>query len=285
MTTSQVPVDLHQHIQQEPDVSKLSFNKVVDLIRETYGERCIVGVVNFRDVNTRGLRDDRRYEDFTNLKGYKRQNYGDHINVGQVRIIKVQEIPAIHEGMEVHIICVGLKEEEHIEPRRNLLEVLSEIKRRNLISIIDHPFARAGIGRYLAKDKTLEKKVLSSVTGIELFNGLTERSFPFVGDGNSNKRTQEYFDSIKEEYPNLGAIVGTDGQSLKALRYASYSLLDIQTDEENFDLQLVQRLQKAIRKHRNIERDKRVPQSRYEMLKHIYGIISEEGIKHTLSRL
>lgn len=285
MKQKAVPVDLHQHLQTHPDISKVSFNQVIDLIRSTYGDECIVGLTNFRDYDSKGLRDDHRYEDFTSLKGYARKSYGNHIRVGNVRVIKVQEVPVLYEGKEVHLLCIGLKEGEHIEPRKDLLKTLHEMGERELITILDHPFARSGIGELLVNDKTLEKKVLPLVTSLEVFNGITAKSFPLVSDGKANERAQHYFDAVKEAYPELGAIVGTDGQSLNAVRNGSYSLINVQLSEEGTDSQLIKRLGAAMRSHRSTENDRKVPQSRFEIFGHVVGIVKEGGIKHTLSRL
>ena len=95
MKNKLIPVDLHHHLQTSPDISKLSFNEVVDLIRGAYGDRCVVGITNFRDYDRKGLRDDTRYEDFIKLDGFRRQEYDGHIKVDEIRIIKVQEVPLL----------------------------------------------------------------------------------------------------------------------------------------------------------------------------------------------
>ncbi len=280
-----IRADFHQHLQQSPNFSTVSFNKIIDLTRKSLCQDRypgMLGLVNFQDT----AREDHRYEQFINLLGYDRQNLNRAIQVKgnpPLWIIKVQEIPLIHEDQEVHVLAIGIPEKKQIKPRMNLQDTMKAIQDLEGILVWDHPFSTAGIGKHL-NNHYVEEEILSQTDALEIYNGLLDRWIPGIVPSRSNKKAINYYRTKHQRYPHLGALAGSDGQTITALKNPSYTDLYFQGDLTKLTgIDFINEVRERIRAHRFMP-EKTVSQPRSEVLKHAFGIIKEEGLGKTLKR-
>tara|TARA_Y100000310_G_C20518098_1_gene732232 strand:- start:14 stop:751 length:738 start_codon:yes stop_codon:yes gene_type:complete len=213
--------DLHNHLKTKA-YYKSTINQVIDISRDRLGSGGILGLANC---------DDLRYEEFVDLKGYERENFGTHIYIPEkeITVVKGQEV-FTKQG---HILCIGLPKNKHVKSK-NLEDALKEARDLGTITIVDHPFFYQGCGDYLNANPEL----LDFFDAIEVHNGEA-----FYG----NKKAKEFYDELKNYY-DIGAISSSDGHSLYEIG-SSYSILNI----NNFNLQS---LRNSIRAPRDVSLDK-----------------------------
>jgi hypothetical protein len=196
-----VYADLHNHLRTQGNVSGL-FNKTIDTARARLGIGGVVGLVNF---------SDRRYEKFSEQKGYERQDLGNALYVPSkdILIVKGQEVPTTGG----HLLVLGLERDRHIKEGRTLEDTIKEAKENNTIIIADHPFYWQGIGPKLI----LSPDLLDSLDAIEVHNG--EAAFSLFGlfPKDANTRAQEYFFNVGSIRENIAAFVSSDGHSIREL--------------------------------------------------------------------
>jgi hypothetical protein len=201
-----VKADLHNHLRTSSNLSDSDFNATINTSLRRLGPEGIVGLVNF---------DDKRYEQFINLKGYERTYVGEKSNgiyayaprQRGIFVIKGQEVPT----QEGHLLVFGLGKDVHLKQHRNLKDTLKEAKDNNGIVVVDHPFHSHGLGTYLEHNKDM----INEIDAIEVHNGeaalgLPHTPFPY----RANQKAQEFYDRMKQEFPHLGALSSSDGHSL-----------------------------------------------------------------------
>lgn len=197
-----VKADLHNHLRTSGRYYEGDFNRVVEHASRKLGAGAVLGVINFLDW---------RYEHLINSKGYERQNLGENKNgiyvpEKDIYLIRGQEIPT----KEGHLLVLGTGEGSYLKKERKIEDTIKEAKDQNAIIVVEHPFYLAGLGSYLEKNLEL----LEQVDAIEIYNstaafGLPFSPFPF----RANKKAQEFYAKIKQDFPHLGAISSSDGHS------------------------------------------------------------------------
>lgn len=216
---TKIRADLHNHLRTSSRCYDSDFNRAVDIAVERLGKGGIFGVVNFAD---------KRYENFIGLKGYERvyvgeKNNGIYVPQKNILVIKGQEVPT----KEGHILVAGLGKDVHLRENRTLQDTLKEAKDNNGVIIVDHPFHSHGLGNYLESNLS----TLESIDAIEVYNGeaafgIPKTPFPY----RANKKAQEFYDRIKQDFPHLGVLSSSDGHSI-------YELGRSWTEIDSLDLQ------------------------------------------------
>jgi len=232
-----VQADLHNHIQTGGRIKDGCFDKVIAaLCRKSIG---MIGVINF---------DDDRYEQLVNCKGSGRNDRGFYVRLyGGLTLIKGQEIPT----KQGHLLALGLKKNVHLKSGKTLEDTIAEAKDENAVIIADHPMYFEGCGDYLMKNPKLLKKI----DAIEVYNATTSLGIPGTPlKSGTNKKAQEWFNSIKDEYPNLGCISSSDGHSLYEIG-RNYITIDEKV-KEHLLVKGIEPLREAIRGHRDFSNDK-----------------------------
>ena len=232
-------VDLHNHFKHGSYFSNGDFNRVVNIIEKKLGPNSIVGLVNF---------DDSRYETFSNLPGYEREDFGNAIYLPDKGIViaKGQEI----ETKEGHVLVMGLQKSKHLRSSRSLSleDAVKEARDNNGIIIADHPFYIDGIGQYLEKNPSL----LEYFDAIEVHNGEAVW-LPLFTPRNANQKARGFYEEIKSDF-DIGALSSSDGHSFGEIG-SSYSYLP-QIEFRDSET-LTSSLRKAIREHKNLDNDRR----------------------------
>ncbi len=193
-----IKADLHNHFATiGSDIN--NFNEAIDAIRKKLGEGGICGLVNF---------EDKRYEAFSGLKGYEREDIGNAVYVPekQVLVVKGQEVPT----KQGHLLVLGLQKDVFLRKARSLEDTIKEARDNNGIIIADHPFYKCGIGNYLAKNE----KPLEEIDAIEVYNGEANLYIPLITRIGTNTKAQVFYEFAKKYYPDLGSFVSSDGHSL-----------------------------------------------------------------------
>jgi len=202
-----IKADLHNHLRTSSNISEL-FNPTVDLIQKRLGVGGIIGLINFAD---------HRYEDFTQEKGYKRNNFRNAIYVPEkdVLVVKGQEVPTA----EGHLLVLGLEEEKHLKAGRPVLDSIKEAEEEyGGIVIADHPFGRDGLGPFFVNEHKKSSSQFYRLKGWEIYNGEAA-----LWSGANNKAKSAY------ELYNLGSyaigeLISSDGHSLAEIGRSYTSL-------------------------------------------------------------
>jgi len=124
------------------------------------------------------------------------------------------------------LLFLGTSYGTNMTPESTFELAVEEGRRKGAIIGLDHPFARMGLIYQVTHDDERIEEILSAVDFLEVHNG--EMCIPFLGLG-SNQDTQAYYDYHKEKYPNLGAIISSDGHSLEEIG-SSYTFLPMPMD-------------------------------------------------------
>jgi hypothetical protein len=192
--------DLHNHIRTPSDIYDGDFNRVIDRAAKSLGHPgtagAIMGVVNFEDA---------RYEDFIGSPGYGRQYLGENRNGAyvmekKVLVVKGQEVPT----KQGHLLVMGTGSGVHLTGDRNIEYTIKEARDCGGIIILDHPFFWGGAGKYVEENS----KLLENIDAMEIHNG--EALW-------GNRSAREFYDMVKRDYPNLGAISTSDGHSINEI--------------------------------------------------------------------
>ena len=252
---SKVKADLHNHLRTSSRYSEGDFNRAIDIALRKLGEGAVFGVVNFHD---------RRYEHFINLPGYERQNLGDNKNgiyvpEKDIYVVKGQEVPT----QEGHLLVFGIGERIHLKKGRKLEDTIKDAKDQNGIIIVDHPFNIAGLGPYLERNP----RILEQVDAFEIHNGEASFGFPIgpIPYG-ANKRAQEFYERIKPDFPDLGAVSFTDGHSWYELG-SSWTEIDRPKIED-----FVNSLRTSIRRT-NLKTPRRMKSSVFGAIDHLADLV------------
>ena len=193
-----IRADLHNHLKSGSYMSTGIFNKAIDRARNRLGKYGIMGLVNF---------SDHRYEDFSELKGYEREDKGNAIYIPEkeILVVKGQEIPT----KQGHLLVLGLEKGKYLQENRTVEDTIKEAKDNNGIIIADHPFYIAGIGIYLSRNTHL----IGDIDALEVFNGEAVW-IPGLTPRNSNKKAEEFYTRCLECNPKIAGISSSDGHSL-----------------------------------------------------------------------
>jgi len=248
--------DLHNHLKTGSYMPEGIFNRTAEIVRRRLGEGGIIGLVNF---------EDRRYEDFSELSGYERVDFGNALYVPEkdVMIVRGQEVPTKHG----HLLVLGLKKGKNLKGGRSLEDSLKEARDENGIIIADHPFYKEGIGHSI--DNLPEDNVFFDA--IEVHNG-SSVWIPFVTPRNSNEESELFYllNTLITSAHSIGAISASDGHSLYELG-RSYTRLEMPQYNEIKDAeQLVDCLKIAIRKARPEDCVRK--NSRLGAIKHLFEL-------------
>ncbi len=184
---------LHEHWRTSSKIKESDFNNIVDTAYKRLGQGGLVGLINF---------EDNRYEAITELKGYDRENLGNAVYVPEkeITIIKGQEIPT----KQGHVLGLALPENINLPSGEHVSETIKRIRENNGSVIVDHPFYFEGIGKYLSKNKD----ILEKIDALEVWNATACFGIAFTPlNRNANKKALEFFDLIKNYFPNLGGFM------------------------------------------------------------------------------
>ncbi len=222
-----IKADLHNHLSTFSNIPR-EFNKTIDITKKRLGTKGILGIINT---------NDKRYETFSNLSGYDRENIGNALYIPKkdIWVLRGQEV-FTKQG---HLIVVGLEAGFNLQNNRNLEDSLKESKDNKGIIIAVHSFFIGGIGPYLIKNH----KLLKYFDGIEVRNGEA-----FYG----NKKAKMFYELIKDDF-DLGALSFSDGHSL-------YEIGNCYTSLNNFSFndseELNNNLRESIKQHKKYSKDK-----------------------------
>jgi len=236
-----VNADLHNHLKTRSDSLTINFNQAIDVARKRLGAGGIIGIVNF---------DDFLYEQFSDLEGYERKDFGNGFYVPEkdILVVKGQEIPT----KQGHLLVLGLQEGKHLKPG-NVEDVIEEATFSHGIIIADHPFYRDGIGKYLEGLARESGSHLNIFDGIEVYNNSAELWIPFLTPSKANRRAGEFFEDWKEK-ADIGALITSDGHSLAELGKCCTQLEMPSYDEISDSRSLVRVLSESIRQSRGFGR-------------------------------
>lgn len=240
MKTRLVKADWHNHLRTGADLSSLNFNEIIDLSKERGGPGAILGIVNF---------DDKHYEQFAEKPGYERIDLGNGLYIPEKDVLAVKgEEVATNQG---HLIILGLRKNEHPEHGRDLEETIINTLPTGAVIIADHPFCGYGIGKKLNEIREIRGIIqhsgyLSKIDGIEVHNGEASLSLT------ANKRAKEFYEVMSHWFPELGAVISSDGHSLREM-FTSYTTVEMPEDynEIKSPYLLNDILKKAIQSHRD----------------------------------
>ena len=232
---TKVKADLHNHLKTSNIFKDKDFNRAIDAAYKRLGPGGIFEIVNF---------NDRRYEEFSNLKGYERvyigeSNNGFYVPEKDIIVVKGQEVPT----QKGHLLVLGLGSNKHLKQHKLLKDTLKEAKDNNGIIIIDHPFYSEGIGKHPRQLNSYY--LLKNTDGIEIYNG--EAAFGLPLDPlpfNANKKALEFYKITKENFPNVGALSSSDGHSMYELGSNWTEIDKPKIERDNF----VNSLRESVRK-------------------------------------
>ncbi|MFH1711073.1 MAG: hypothetical protein ABH840_02060 [Nanoarchaeota archaeon] len=219
-----IKADLHNHLKTGSYMPEGIFNKTIDVAQERLGDGGIVGLVNF---------EDRRYEDFSDLWGYDRHDFGNCIYIPEKEIIVVkgQEVPT-EQG---HLLVLGLMRDVRLKAGRTLEDTIKEARDNNGILIADHPFYLQGIGHYLKKNHEL----VYELDGIEVHNGEAALGIFGFTPINANQKAEDFVSKLgldivlagarEPETKRPGIISSSDGHSLYELG-RNYTVLRVEDE-------------------------------------------------------
>jgi hypothetical protein len=214
MTKYEVKADLHNHLRNWDDnLSNLDPRKVVSKIEKNLGRGAYVGIEGW-DSN------DTRVEQF--FEAMKRA-YGDKLSCHDnalylpekdIWFISGQEVFANDNGHTSHLVVLGIKPGMKLKYGKTIEDTLKEARGLGAISSLVHSFSLGGAGKVLTSDSEKEKRILSLADAMEVYNGQTALWLPGILPRKANKRAREYFESVKDDYPNLGGLINSDGHNV-----------------------------------------------------------------------
>jgi len=267
-----IKADLHNHLGNENTILKNGFDSVVDMSFKSLGEGGVVGLVNFEDAYS--TEDNRTFDVFYNLVGsYEREDLGNAIYVPEkdMLFVRGEEIALTEQGKETHLLVLGTQIDTRIKHGRSLEATLQEAQQNAGAIILDHPFFKYGAFHNFGRGNKDILQLLQEVDALEVHNGLACLPVfdPFYF--NSNETTQAFYRSIRNDFPELGAIFTSDGKSFYEVG-SSYSVLEMPVSYEGLNSEELNRFLKiAVRKSQGILGRK--TNSYLPSLKHVFGVI------------
>lgn len=260
-----VHVDLHNHLRTRSGMRGL-FNPTIDAARARLGIGGIVGLINFAD---------RRYEDFSQERGYEKQDLGNALYVPEkdILVVKGQEVPT----KEGHLLVLGLRKDVHLKDNRTLIDTFKEAKDNNGIIVADHPFYLNGIGQKLK----IAPDHLDYLDGIEVHNGEAALSLFGLFPRYANSRAQLFFENVSQLRNELAAISVSDGHSLRELG-TSWTKISMPC---NYELSLtspeevVDNLRTGIIENRLKKLKMQMHNSRFDAFAHAASLVAIVGLQ------
>jgi len=252
-----IKADLHNHLRTSSRIKESDPDKVAEIILKRLGPGGAIGLVNFAD---------NRYERFIEQPGYERVDIGNAVYFPEqdVLVVKGQEIPT----KEGHILVLGIEKGKHLKGARTLGETIKEAKDHNGIIIADHPFYRDGLGPFLK-----ENGYLDHFDAIEVHNGEAALCIPGLTPKNANQKAKEWYDEVKWDHRNLGAIASSDGHSFYEIGSSNTRLIVENWNKINSPEHLVSELRRAIRGNKYVM-ELTTRDSRFGALDHIGDLVT-----------
>lgn len=258
-----VKADLHNHLRTSSNMKGL-FNPAIDLASKRLGKGGIFALVNF---------EDERYERFSEENGYERKDLGNAIYVPEkdILVVKGQEIPT----KKGHLLVLGLERGVKISANNTFIDIISEARYNGGIIIADHPFYHSGIGKMLERTPP----ILNHIDAIEGHNGEAAFGLP-IGPFplNANRKAQEFYEKMSQQYPHLGMISTSDGHSLYEL---GKSYIDINMPEDYLKFRIPGALSEFLldRIHKSRLEDSHIEDSKLGALRHITALLAYAGLR------
>ena len=226
MAKYEVKADLHNHLRNWDDnLSSLDVKKVVAKVEKNIGRGAYVGIEGWDS-------DDTRVEQF--FEAMKRA-YGDKLSCHEnalylpekdIWLVSGQEVFADDNGHQSHIVVLGIKPGMKLKYGRTIEDTLKEARDLGAISFLAHPFSLGGAGKVLTSDSEKERRILSLADAMEVYNGQAALWLPPILPRKANERAREYFESVKDQYPNFGALINSDGHNVYEVG-KSYTTLEM----------------------------------------------------------
>ncbi len=162
-----IKADLHNHLRSGSYMPNGIFNKVIDKVERRLGAGGMIGLINL---------EDKRYEEFSQLKGYERQDFGNAVYIPEkdIVIVKGQEV----QTSDGHLLVLGLMKDFRIKAGRTLEDTIKEARDNNGILIANEPFGKDGIGPALRN----KPSYINKLDAIEVHNG----------ESNANKKAMNF---------------------------------------------------------------------------------------------
>lgn len=212
-----VRADLHNHIGTKQEISdKYGVEKILDQSHQTLGDGGIICIVNF-------LGQDRTPDHFhfDNFHNAANGNFGEiilgnaiYFSERDLLVVKGEEVVVFENAYESHLLFLGTEYGTNMTPGSTFELAVEEGRRKNAIIGLDHSFARTGLLYPVMHDDKRIEEIVGSVDFMEVHNG--EMCLPFFGMG-SNQMAQNFYDYHKGRYPDLGAVISSDGHSLEEI--------------------------------------------------------------------
>jgi hypothetical protein len=274
-----VKADLHTHLATGSDLSHISFNQVINIMRKRLGGG-ILGLTNFEDC---------RYDDFIEKPGYERVNYGNAIYVPDPKegkdalIVNCQEL-FTREGS--HVLVLGIEQGVRLRSGWPLGNILSNAKERGLAVILPHLATYQGalkeINKWVKESIDFIKRNKKScrtpifnlpgelknygVSGIEVYNAQAALGIPRF----ANTRAREFQEDMVRWGLDIGAIASGDGHSLREIG-RTYTELIIPRYEHITDKDSVKNhLRKAISSAKRFKG--RMQPAKFEAIEHLMAL-------------
>ncbi|MFH1376909.1 MAG: hypothetical protein ABIH25_04700 [Candidatus Woesearchaeota archaeon] len=271
-----IKADLHNHLgsgnnESVRNIDRYGFDNIALRAHSRLGDGGIVGITNF---------DDNRYEYFVNseFENYERVDFGNGIYVPKLDLIFVrgEEVPIKEDGYEVHLLALGTRQGTNIRAFGCLEDTLKEMEDKDAIIVADHPMYKLGILLALKNDTIRLEKTLARLDAVEVHNGISVLPIPGCMSFRANQNAQKFYDKVKENFPDLGALINTDGHSVNEIgtSFTFLNMIDNYAEFNNCD-QFNKHLRKAIH-------NSRIPLGRkyssyIGALKHMIGVVREDG--------
>jgi len=215
----EVKADLHNHLKTGSYMPNGIFNRAIDMAQKRLGYGGMIGIVNFDE--------DRRYEDFSDLYGYSRDDFGSGFHVPEtgITVVRGQEV----QTSQGHLLVLGLTRDVRLKARRTLADTIKEARDNDGILIAAHPFYREGIGNCLEA----YPRLIDELDGIEVHNGEAALWIPGVTPRGANQQARDF--ALRKgldialsgpEADRPGLISSSDGHSLYEIG-RSYTVLEM----------------------------------------------------------
>ena len=118
---------LHEHLKTSSKLNDFSFNYAINLAKKRLGSECVFGVIDF---------NDKRYDKFIGLPGYKRYYIGeDKRAIKAVNSLDNLNAIVVH-GEEVptkqgHVLVIGLGSKTFLKHNRIIEDTIKEARDYN----------------------------------------------------------------------------------------------------------------------------------------------------------
>lgn len=235
------------------------FNPSIDRAVKKLGDGGIFGLVNF---------SDRRYEDFAGQKGYERKNFGNAVYVPEkdILVVKGQEVPTT----DGHLLVLGLKEDKHLKEGRGILDSIKEAKDENALVIADHPFGKAGAGKFFVEENNRNHCHFGLLDGWEIHNSEAALWLPGITPRKANNSAHFVYWLYDLENKGVAAITSSDGHSVYELGISCTPLqMPSNYHEINSSEKVVSALRSGLKKNGRISSLNKARNSRLGALAHI----------------